>query len=128
MLCTFISNASESWYLKANDVLQYILICKQMTLTDLFNLFLISLLGQEFPPKLWCLRLNMSVCNLFSEHSSPGSSLQVLKKGSVHCRPHVDEQHSAICCTVPRSVSSCLMRCLSCGSRASGSGGSSSPV
>lgn len=38
------------------------------------------------------------------------------------------EQQSAICCTLPRSVSSCLMQCLSCGSLARGSGGSSSPV
>lgn len=38
------------------------------------------------------------------------------------------EQQSAICCTLPRSISSCLMQCLSCGSLASGSGGSNSPV
>ena len=40
----------------------------------------------------------------------------------------LEEQHREMRCTVPRSASSRLIRCLSCGRRARGSGGSSSPV
>lgn len=73
-------------------------------------------------------------------HASCMLGLFILKMWSSFCRRpcivpplvlgalfHV-EQQSEICCTLPKSVSSCLMQCLSCGSLARGCGGSSSPV
>lgn len=87
---------------------------------------------------LWITLLHKSlksICIPCNQHavSCPDSELLPSDTPALHhsqpsaVQPHV-EQHSAICCTLPKSVISCFMQCLSWGSRASGSGGCSSPV